>query len=55
MTRTQTIPILLCCLAISAMAAAHERKPNAITARLVKLGVITADGLVLAAVPTQND
>src|SRR5262249_50832586 len=33
--------------AIIALAAAHQRKPGAITARLIKLGVITEDGVVL--------
>jgi len=34
--------------AIAAIAAAHERKISAITARLVRLGLITEDGVVLA-------
>jgi hypothetical protein len=32
--------------AIAAIAAAHERKIAAITARLIKLGLITEDGVV---------
>jgi len=40
--------------AIFAIAQAHERKPNAITARLIKLGLITEDGLVLAKISAQN-
>jgi DNA helicase II / ATP-dependent DNA helicase PcrA len=34
--------------AIAAIAGAHQRKTGAITARLVKLGLITADGVVLS-------
>jgi DNA helicase II / ATP-dependent DNA helicase PcrA len=34
--------------AITAIAAKHRRKPGAITARLVKLGIITEDGVVLS-------
>jgi hypothetical protein len=34
--------------AIAAIAAEHERKIGAITARLVKLGLITEDGVVEA-------
>ena len=33
--------------AIAAIAATHERKISAITARLVRLGLITEDGVVL--------
>jgi DNA helicase-2/ATP-dependent DNA helicase PcrA len=33
--------------AIVALAAAHQRKPGAITSRLIKLGLITEDGVVL--------
>jgi hypothetical protein len=32
--------------AIAAIAAAHERKIGAITARLIRLGLITEDGVV---------
>jgi len=32
--------------AIAAIAAAHERKIAAITARLIRLGLITEDGVV---------
>jgi DNA helicase II / ATP-dependent DNA helicase PcrA len=34
--------------AIAAIAAAHQRKPGAIMARLIKLGLITEDGVVLS-------
>ena len=39
--------------AISTIAETHDRKPNAITARLIKLGLITDEGVVLTAAPTQ--
>ena len=34
--------------AIAAIAAAHERKTSAITSRLIRLGLITEDGIVQA-------
>jgi DNA helicase-2/ATP-dependent DNA helicase PcrA len=39
--------------AISTIAESHGRKPNAITARLIKLGLITDEGVVLTAAPAQ--
>ena len=34
--------------AIAAIAGAHQRKRGAITSRLIKLGLITEDGVVLS-------